>query len=134
MKISASIYSTSEALEKVVRDLDNHRILTFGENLPIYLTDMNWLERAGRPSGQPRVPVFSVNNLMALRKVAESGAGIAVLPAYIVEERHHLVKLIQHAEVPSFDTYFCYPEAMRSSARLRVFRDFLIAKARLWQY
>lgn len=29
MKISASIYSTSEALEKVVRDLDNHRIDLF---------------------------------------------------------------------------------------------------------
>ncbi len=117
-----------------IEDLDNHRILTFGENLPPYLSEMNWLESAGRPASQPRVPVFSVNNLMALRKVVESGAGIAVLPAYIVEERHQLVKLIQHVEVPSFDTYFCYPEAMRSSARLKVFRDFLIAKARLWQY
>jgi DNA-binding transcriptional LysR family regulator len=117
-----------------IEDLDRHRILTFGENLPAYLTDMNWLERAGRPAGQPRVPVFSVNNLMALRKVVESGAGIAVLPDYIVEDTRGLVQLIQHAEVPSFDTYFCYPEAMRASARLRVFRDFLISKARLWQY
>ncbi len=76
-----------------IEDLDRHRILTFGENLPPYLADMNWLERAGRPPGQPRVPVFSVNNLMALRKVTESGAGIAVLPDYIVEERHQLVQL-----------------------------------------
>ena len=117
-----------------IEDLDRHRILTFGENLPAYLTDMNWLERSGRPAGQPRVPVFSVNNLMALRKVVESGAGIAVLPDYIVEDTRGLVQLIQHAEVPSFDTYFCYPEAMRASARLRVFRDFLMSKARLWQY
>lgn len=117
-----------------IEDLDRHRILTFGENLPSYLSDMNWLERAGRPPGQPRVPVFSVNNLTALRKVVESGAGIAVLPDYIVEDTRGLVQLIQHAEVPSFDTYFCYPEAMRASARLRVFRDFLISKARLWQY
>jgi DNA-binding transcriptional LysR family regulator len=78
--------------------------------------------------------VFSVNNLIALRKVCESGAGIAVLPDYIVEERHQLVRLIQDAEVPAFDTYFCYPEAMRASARLKAFRDFLLSKARLWQY
>lgn len=117
-----------------IAELDKHRILTFGENTPAYLSDMNWLEQAGRPPGQPRVPVFSVNNLMALRKVVESGAGIAVLPAYIVEERHKLLRLIQHAEVPAFDTYFCYPEAMRASARLQVFRDFLLSKARFWQY
>ena len=98
------------------------------------MTGLNWLETAGRPPNQPRAPVFSANNLLAIRRVVEAGAGIAVLPDYIVEERHALVQLIQNAEVPSYDTYFCYPEAMRLSARLRVFRDFLISKARLWQF
>ncbi|MFZ1813835.1 MAG: LysR family transcriptional regulator [Rhizobiaceae bacterium] len=117
-----------------VSDLDNHRIITFGENSPVYLTELNWLERAGRPAGQPRVPIFSVNNVMAMRKVVEAGVGIAVLPDYAVEDKHALVQLIQNAEVPEFDTYFCYPEGMRSSAKLKAFRDFLISKARLWQF
>ncbi|MCB1429276.1 MAG: LysR family transcriptional regulator [Nitratireductor sp.] len=117
-----------------IADLDNHRIVTFGENAPPYLAEMNWLERAGRPVGQPRLPVCSVNNVLALRKVVESGAGIAVLPDYVVEDRHALLQLIQNAEVPEFDTYFCYPEALRSSAKLKAFRDFLISKARLWQF
>jgi len=117
-----------------IEDLDQHRIVTFGENLPSYLSEMNWLERAGRPASNPRSPAFSVNNLMALRRVVEAGAGIAVLPDYIVEDRHSLVQLIQHADVPTFETYFCYPETMRTSARLKAFRDFLIAKARFWQY
>ena len=119
---------------KSIEDLDNHRIVTFGENAPAYLSEMNWLERAGRPAGQPRLPVLSVNNILALRKLVEAGVGIAVLPDYVVEDRHALIQLIQNADVPSFDTYFCYPEAMRSSARLKAFRDFLISKARLWQY
>ncbi|GIL03000.1 MAG: LysR family transcriptional regulator [Alphaproteobacteria bacterium] len=119
---------------KGIEDLDNHRIVTFGENAPAYLNDMNWLERAGRPANQSRTPVFCVNNIMAMRKAVEAGVGIAVLPDYVVEDRHALVQLIQHAEVPTFDTYFVYPEAMRVSARLRAFRDFLISKARLWQY
>ena len=92
------------------------------------------LDRDGRPAGQPRLPVLSVNNILALRKLVEAGVGIAVLPDYVVEDRHALIQLIQNADVPSFDTYFCYPEAMRSSARLKAFRDFLISKARLWQY
>jgi DNA-binding transcriptional LysR family regulator len=119
---------------KSVEDLDNHRIVTFGENVPGYLAGLNWLQVAGRPPSQHRTPVFSVNNLMALRKVVEAGTGIAVLPDYIVEDRHALVQLIQSAEVPSFETYFVYAEAMRSSARLKVFRDFLVSKARQWQF
>ncbi|MGI9399664.1 MAG: substrate binding domain-containing protein, partial [Rhizobiaceae bacterium] len=117
-----------------VEDLDNHRIVTFGENLPSYLAGLNWLETAGRAPSQHRTPVFSVNNLMALRKVVEAGTGIAVLPDYIVEDRHALVQLIQNAEVPSFETYFVYAEAMRPSARLKVFRDFLVSKSRQWQF
>ncbi|MEM7463895.1 MAG: LysR family transcriptional regulator [Pseudomonadota bacterium] len=119
---------------KSIEDLDNHRIVTFGENLPSYLAGLNWLETAGRSPSQHRTPVFSVNNLMALRKVVEAGTGIAVLPDYIVEDRHALVQLIQNAEVPSFETYFVYAEAMRSSARLKVFRDFLVSKSRQWQF
>jgi len=115
-------------------DLDRHRIISFGENAPAYLADVNWLERAGKPAGQTRTAVASINNILALRRIAEAGVGIAVLPDYTVEERHTLVRIMQDVEVPSFDTYFCYPEAMRTSARLRVFRDFLIAKARMWQY
>jgi DNA-binding transcriptional LysR family regulator len=118
-----------------VEDLDKHRIVTFGENMPSYLVGLNWLTTAGHSSAQPpRQPVFSVNNLLALRRVVEAGAGIAVLPDYIVEDRHTLVQLIQEAEVPRFDTYFAYAESMRVSARLRAFRDFLISKARQWEY
>ena len=37
---------------QTVEDLDNHRIITFGEPAPNYLLDVNWLEIAGRSSGQ----------------------------------------------------------------------------------
>lgn len=115
-------------------DLENHRILAFGDNTPGYLAEMNWLKTVGRKDSNPRAPVCEVDNLIALRKIVEGGAGIAVLPDYIVESRHTLVQLMQSAEVPSFDTYFCYPESMRGSAKLMAFRDFLISKSRQWEY
>ena len=117
-----------------VEELDDHRILAFGENAPAYLADMNWLKTVGRAENNPRIPVFEVNNIIALRKITEQGAGIAVLPDYVVEESHTVVPLLQSADVPSFDTYFCYPQSMRGSAKLTAFRDFLISKARHWDY
>lgn len=119
---------------KSLEELDDHAILAFGENSPAYLADTNWLKTAGRPDNNPRIPVCEVNNMTALRKIAESGAGIAVLPDYIVDNKHALMPLMQSAEVPSFDTYFCYPQTMRGSAKLNAFRDFMIAKARQWEF
>ncbi|KAG1702944.1 Delta(1)-pyrroline-2-carboxylate reductase [Nymphon striatum] len=40
-----------------------------------------------------RDATFQVNNLRALRRVCEEGTGIAVLPDYIVEDRHALQQL-----------------------------------------
>jgi len=117
-----------------LEDLDNHRILCFGEHAPAYLAETNWLKTAGRSDNNPRIPVCEVNNMIALRKIAEGGAGIAVLPDYIVESRHTLMQLMQSAQAPSYDTYFCYSQSMRGSPKLQAFRDFLIAKARLWEF
>jgi hypothetical protein len=36
--------------------------------------------------------------------------------------------------VPSFDGFFVYPEELRDSARVTVFRDFLVANARRWSF
>jgi hypothetical protein len=36
--------------------------------------------------------------------------------------------------VPSFDTFFCYPEAMKNQAKLKAFRDFVFSKARSWSF
>lgn len=133
------IYASPEYVKrhgqpKNISDLDTHRIIAFGANTPGYLSDMNWLKTVGRTDSKPRTSVCEVDNLIALRKICEGGAGIAVLPDYIVESKHTLVQLMQSTEVPSFDTYFCYPQSMRGSAKLLAFRDFLISKARQWEF
>ena len=45
-----------------------------------------------------------------------------------------LVQVLPEMEMPAFDTYLCYPEQLREAAKLKVFRDFLIAKARTWAF
>ncbi len=123
-------YGSPETLE----DLDEHRVVSFGPTTPPSLRDMNWLENAGRPSGQPRKPTLRINNLVAMKRAVERGTGIALLPDYLIEPGSDLVQLIPEADVPAFDCYFVYPEEMRSTARVKVFRDFLISKAERWTY
>lgn len=119
---------------RTIEELDKHRIVTFGEPVPHHLTDMNWLETAGRPEGSRRLATLQINNIMSIKVAVQRGAGIAMLPDYIVDKDSGLVQVMPETEVPSFDTYFCYPDAMKNQVKLHVFRDFLIAKARSWSY
>ncbi|ALV30089.1 LysR family transcriptional regulator [Pannonibacter sp. Q-1] len=121
---------------KTIEDLDNHRIVTFGEHAPAYLRDMNWLETAHRPLGEPRRIVLRVNNVVAIKRAVDQGIGVAILPDYIVENDTGVVPILTHLEdqIPSFDTYFVYPSELKNTARITAFRDFLLAKAERWSY
>jgi DNA-binding transcriptional LysR family regulator len=119
---------------KSTADLDNHRIVTFGVPVPSYLRDLNWLELAGRGSDNPRDSSLKINNIFAIKNAVRNGTGIAVLPNYMVEPDSGLVQLLPEEQVPSFATYFVYPAELKNSARVHVFRDFLLSKAQTWSY
>jgi DNA-binding transcriptional LysR family regulator len=131
---AASSYVNAHGKPATIAELDKHRIVTFGEHVPTHLSDLNWLETAGRPEGSKRVPALQVNNVPSIKLAVQRGAGIAMLPDYMVGKDSGLVQLLPETEVPSYDTYFCYPDAMKGQVRLHVFRDFLIAKARSWAF
>ena len=133
------VYASPDYIErfgqpKSVADLDKHRIIDFGESVPAYLRGLNWLVTAGRENGDKHQPVLTVNNVLAIKRAVQKGAGIAMLPDYIIYPDSGLVAVLPEAEVPSFDTYFVYPDEMRNSARVTAFRDFLLANARRWNY
>jgi DNA-binding transcriptional LysR family regulator len=117
-----------------MNDLKNHRIVTFGVPVPPHLSELNWLETVGDFEGGQRIATLQINDLLSIRRAVQTGVGIAMLPDYLVEKDSGLVQLLPETEVPSFDTYFAYPEAMKDQAKLHAFRDFVIAKARSWSY
>lgn len=117
-----------------IDELDNHRLIVFGENAPDYLREMNWLTTVGMPSGEHRTPALAVNNVVAIKNAVASGVGIALLPDYIIRSDSELTAVMSDPDIPSFDTYFVYPEELRNTARVTVFRDFLLANAKRWRF
>ncbi len=117
-----------------VADLDKHRIITFGEPVPGFLRELNSLETLGHAEGERRPAILQINDLMSIRRVVKRGVGIAMLPDYMADKDSGLVQVLPELEVPSFDTFFCYPEAMKNQAKLKAFRDFVFSKARSWSF
>ncbi len=114
-------------------ELDSHRILIVGGQIPQYYQRLNWLRDSGRAPNNPREPALTVSNVIGLKAAAEHGVGIATLPDFLAEGSE-LVQLFTDTEAPSLEAYFVYPEELRSVARVQVFRDFLVAKAQRWQF
>ena len=132
------IYASPEYLDEYgtpssLTDLDQHRIVIFGTDTRPPVPDLNWLETAGRETGKRR-PAMSLNNIFAIRNVVEEGAGIAAIPDYMVEDRERLIRVLPDIEGPSFQAFFVYPEELRSTQRVNVFRDFLLEKVRASQF
>jgi DNA-binding transcriptional LysR family regulator len=110
-----------------VEDLDGHRLILFGDYRPP-VPDVNWLADAGRRAGSPRRGLLEVNSLHAMMLAVKSGMGIASVPDYMHAETDGLVQIMPELKAPRVDVYFVYPEELRNSKRVAVFRDFLLAK------
>ncbi|HET6521446.1 MAG TPA: LysR family transcriptional regulator [Geminicoccaceae bacterium] len=131
------VYAAQEYLDtygtpQAPGDLDTHRLIVYGDvGTPPPVPSLNWVLVAGREDDTdlpPRKPTLRVNNVFAMLRAAETGLGLATLPDYLVTGSNSLVRLLPGLEGPSFSAYFVYPEELRASKRIAVFRDFLLEK------
>jgi DNA-binding transcriptional LysR family regulator len=123
---AAPSYIQRYGMPKDPSDLDNHRIVVYGEDLRPPVPDVNWLLRVGHRPGQLRRPVMTVNNVYAIMRSIRNGVGVGALPEFMAQGTNDLVRVLPELEGPQIDAYFVYAEEMRHSKRIQVFRDFLL--------
>jgi DNA-binding transcriptional LysR family regulator len=132
MTIEYQVYASPEYLKKHgvpqrAEDLDAHKLVLFGEYRPP-VNDINWLADVGRRPGSPRRALLEVNNAQAVMLAVRSGLGIGAIPDFMQPEAQDLVRILPELKSPKIDVYFVYPEELRNSKRVAVFRDFLLAR------
>ena len=133
VSVQVHIYGTSEYLKKHgtpqrPEDLDEHRLIIYGEDSRPPVAGMNWLLDLGARPGRDRRPILSVNNTYGMLRAVRSGLGLASLPDFVAAEQDDLMRVLPESAGPPNEAYFVYPEELRSSKRISVFRDFLLRK------
>jgi DNA-binding transcriptional LysR family regulator len=137
MTVHTHLYAAPEYLESApplesADDLDRHRLIVYGsEAMPPPVPSLNWVLAAGRDEqdpGPPRRPALLINNVYGMLRATERGVGVASLPDYLCSTSRRVIRVLPQLEGPTFDAYFVYPEEMRASKRVSVFRDFLLRK------
>jgi DNA-binding transcriptional LysR family regulator len=133
MTVHTHIYGATEYLETAgtpqhPEDLDQHDLIVYGEGAPTPVPQVDWILKLGIRPGVVRKPVFRVNNVFGIYRACRSGLGLAGLPDYAVPEGTNLRRVLPDVQGPSFRAYFVYPEELRHSKRIAIFRDFLLRK------
>lgn len=139
VEVHHHLYAAPEYLHRngwpsSLKEMDQHDIIVFGEQVQRHFASLNWLMTAGLPDGKSREPVLRVNNIYGVLHAVQSGVGIGSLPDYLTVGKPNLVRILPDVEAPSFTTYLVYPEELRNSQRIIVIRDFLLSKARDWMH
>jgi len=133
MSVRYHIYASPDYLKrhgtpKKVEDLNRHRIIVYGEDGRPPVRNINWLTEAGLKAGQERSPILTINNANAILRAVQSGVGIGAVPDFMAADAEGLSRILPELPGPEGEAYFVYPEELRSSKRIAVFREFLVRK------
>jgi DNA-binding transcriptional LysR family regulator len=132
MTIEWHLYASPDYLKRHgvpqrAEDLDAHKLVLFGDYRPP-VPDINWLAEVGRRPGNPRRASLEVNNAQAVILAIRSGLGIGAVSDFLTHEVQDLVRVLPDLKSPKVDVFFVYPDELRNSKRVAVFRDFLLAR------
>ena len=124
--VASREYLAGHGTPQRAEELDGHKLISFGDyRTPV--PEINWLLEAGRRAGTPRRAMMEVNSLHAMCLVIQAGLGIGVLPSWMLDgDDQGLVRLLPDLKAPKVEVFFVYPEELRNSKRVAVFRDFLL--------
>jgi DNA-binding transcriptional LysR family regulator len=133
VSVQVHIYASNEYVQKHgmpkrPEDLEEHRIIVYGEDTRPPVPGVNWLLEVGNRPGHDRRPILTVNNTYGMLRAIMSGLGVAALPDFVASEQQGLTRILPEVSGPPNEAYFVYPEELRTSKRISVFRDFLLRK------
>jgi DNA-binding transcriptional LysR family regulator len=119
-------YLKQNGVPKNISDLVNHRLVGFASDVPAPIPNINWLFSQLGDMERRLTRRFDVNSIYGMAMAVRSGLGIAALPAYMTTGDDSIARVLPELEGPTIQAYFCYPEELRNSKRIAVFRDFMI--------
>jgi len=126
-------YLEKHGMPKTINDLNKHRFISFGKGAPSPVYNPDWALKLGIKDGKKRKSIMKVNSVMGLLLAVESGVGLASLPEYLVSNSSNAIKVLPNSEGPITEAHFVYPQSLKNTARVQVFRNFLFSKIGDWK-
>ncbi|HBG34347.1 MAG TPA: LysR family transcriptional regulator [Holosporales bacterium] len=116
-------YLRQHGTPKTPRDLNEHRLIVFGKEMPHVRNNYNWLLTVG--TEDCRKPYLVLNNIQAIYEATRGGLGISALQKYMIHDDPELVEILPDLPEVVSNQYAVYPSHLKTIKRVQVFIDFL---------
>ena len=122
-------YIGAHSAPQTSEDLDNHKIISFGDSRFSVYSSTDWILKVGLKEGHIRKSYLKINSAEGLLLAAEQGLGIVELSeAYVNLRKTNLVKILPELKGPIIDIYYIYPERMKQSKKIVTLGNYLKSK------
>jgi len=128
MKVNMRLYASQSYLEAFgtpqnFHDLRSHRIVSQNLTSQQVSAGVAWI--APMLKGE-HVSRLTVNNYFGVLRAVIHDVGIGMLPNYITADFPQLVRVLPDEQSQEIPVYLAYPEELRHSKRVGIFRDFIL--------
>lgn len=127
MNIRMRLFATQAYLDehgepKDIDDLGKHRLICQNPNSAQVSAGASLVHELTEHSNQSKL---FVNNYFGVLQAVLNDLGVGVLPDYLVDSAERLVRVLPEIESNEVPVFLAYPEELRHSKRVQVFRDFI---------
>ncbi len=119
-------YFKKHGYPKNAGDLRSHFLIAFPEGVAGPFDHPNWLFEVAGIQPKDHQNILMMNSMYGIFRAVHEGAGIAVMPDYLIHAYPELEIVLPGLKRPDVDMYFIYAEERRNSKRINALRDFIL--------
>ena len=128
MEVNIRFYATQEYIDKngmpkTSKDMQKHRLVAQRQNEVQVSAGREFL---GQYIDGDDQTVLYVNSYFGIMQYVINNLGIGALPSYLAVDFPNLIRVLPDEESEPIPVYLAYPEELRNSKRVNVFRDFVL--------
>ncbi|GHG19410.1 MULTISPECIES: LysR family transcriptional regulator [Paracoccus] len=128
LSVRMRLYATQEYLDKAgvpetMADLSPYRLICQRPDQPQVAAGARLVQEI---MAQNIGSTLTVNNYFGVLQAVLANLGIGVLPDYLTADHKRLVRVLPNIESGEVPVFLAYPEELRQTRRVAVFRDFVL--------
>ena len=123
-------YIAAHGAPESLADLSNHRLICQKPDQPQVAAGARLVQEL---MSQNVGSTLTVNNYFGVLQAVLASLGIGVLPDYLTADHPNLIRVFPDTESGEVPVFLAYPEEMRQTRRVAVFRDFVLEEIQAYR-
>ena len=123
-------YVAARGMPATLEDLSKHRLICQKPDQPQVAAGARLVQEL---MAQNVGSTLTVNNYFGVLQAVLANLGIGVLPDYLTADNPQLVRILPDTESGEVPVFLAYPEELRQTRRVAVFRDFVLEEIQAYR-